>query len=67
MQNVTNVLEMDYTEFINYLKSKKILYIEQQFDDLEMYFTTYTLVSPVNSDEDVRAFDNDGGYQLSFS
>ena len=56
--------KMDYTQFVEYLKSRGIKWTESKDVDIEELMCEYITVSPVNTNHRDRYFYSDGGEQL---
>ncbi len=58
--------KMCYTEFTSYLRENKIEFIEDISVDIDVHFTEYQIVTPIESKLKERYFDRDGGGQIFY-
>jgi len=56
--------QMDYSEFTEYLKAKSIPYSEEEYVDIDYWFTIVVTVTPESKKLKARYFDTEGGAQL---
>lgn len=64
MKAKVNLNSMHYTQFIDYLKSKGIEYMEETAVDTDFWMCSFIEVSPIQSKIKSRFFRRDGGDQL---
>ncbi len=61
-----NLDSLDYSSFIEYLKSKNILYMEEKEVDVDYLMDEFMKVTPLESRVKERYFSTDGGHQLFY-